>query len=150
MRTIVVYTTVALAVPAFAFIDEDPGLYAEEFSIQIEAQGAALDDFGAILEQAVAGDIDEHEGELRSLRNDFDDVYNKISEWEGIPDEYTRCTAGLEESAVKAGESADELLEYVSNGDDVVLVKAAMKYEEAFEAYSKALDTYPYLIDEGE
>jgi|GEM_PF-1740931 len=150
MRTILIYTIVALAVPAFAFIDEDPALYAEEFSIQIEAQGAAMDDLGAILEQAVAGDIDGHEAELLALRSDFDGVYNKISEWEEIPDEYSRCTAGLEESAVKAGESVDELLEYVSNNDDVVLVKAAMKYEEAFEAYSKSLDTYPYLIDEGE
>jgi tetratricopeptide (TPR) repeat protein len=150
MRTIVIYTTVALAVPAFAFIDEDPGLYAEEFSIQIVALGAALDDLGAILEQAVAGDIDEHEGELRTLRSDFDGVYNKISEWEKIPDGYTLCTAGLEESAINAGESADELLEYVSDNDNVTLVRAAMKYEEAFEAFSKALDTYPYMIDEGE
>jgi len=150
MRTTVVCITVALAVPALAFIDEDPGLYAEEFSIQTEALGAAMDDLGAILEQAVAGDIGERETELRTLRGDFDAVYNVISEWEEIPDEYTLCTAALEDGAVKAGESVDGLLEYASGDDDVALVRAAMKYEEAFQAYSKALDTYPYLIDEDE
>ncbi|UCE27999.1 MAG: hypothetical protein JSW52_04400 [Candidatus Coatesbacteria bacterium] len=150
MRTTMICITIALAVPALAFIDEDPGLYAEEFSIQTEALGAAMDDLGAIIEQAVGGDISEYEGELRTLRSDFDSVYNKISEWEKIPDEYTLCTAGLEEGAVKAGESVDGLLEYASDNDDVALVRAAMKYEEAFEAYSKALDTYPYLIEEDE
>jgi hypothetical protein len=150
MRAIALLFVITFATPSFCFIDEDPGLYAEEFSIQAERLGAALDDLGAILEQAVAGDIDEHEGALRSLSEDFDSVYNKLSEWEEIPDEYSLCTAGLEESAVKGGESADELIGYMNTNDTLAPVRAAIKYEEAFEAYSKALDTYPYLIDNSE
>jgi hypothetical protein len=147
MKAIVLCLVLAVFVPVYGFIDEDPGLYAEEFSIQAERQGAALDELGAILEQAVTGDIEEHEGTLRSLREEFDGVFNKLAEWENIPDEYTLCTAALKESAVKAGESVDVLFVYIEIGDTSSTVKATMKFEEAFDAYGKSLDTYPYVID---
>ena len=139
--------TVVLAVPAQGFIDEDPGLYAEEFSIQAERLGSTLDELGAVVEQAVGGDIDEHKDTLRALREDCDSVYDRLSEWERIPDEYALCYARLKDSAIKAGESVDALIEYIKTGEHGTRVKAAVKFVEAFDAYSRALDTYPYVAD---
>jgi hypothetical protein len=147
MKIIAMCVAFGVFVPVYGFIDEDPGLYAEEFSIQAERQGTALDGLSAILEQAVAGDIKEKEGTLKGIREEFDGVYNKLAEWEKIPDEYTVCTAALKESAVKAGESVDALFVYMEIGDTSSTVKATMKFEEAFDAYCKSLDTYPYVMD---
>lgn len=147
MKIIAVCIVFGIIIPVYGFIDEDPGLYAEEFSIQAERQGAALDGLSAILEQAVEGDIKGKESTLMGIREEFDGVYNKLAEWEKIPDEYTVCTAALKESAVKAGESVDALFVYIEMGDASSKVKATMKFEEAFNAYCKSLDMYPYVID---
>lgn len=145
----VFYLFIALifTVPAYGFIEDDPGLYAEAFSIQAEALGTTLDKIGEVLTAALTKQIDGERGALRDLRSECDAVYERLAEWEDVPEEYVLCFANLKESAVAAGASVDALVEFIDTADPGARVRAAAKYELAFDAYSKALDSYPYLSD---